>query len=130
MRLSWREFCCISLIAALAFWGFAFAEGPIARVSWTNPTAYIDGSPLPVADLKEIVVSWGRSATGPFNLGSVTVTSPATSVDIPGMVCGDYHFVAKATVKTNETSANSNAAVYATGVSCKTPNPPTATTVR
>lgn len=108
----------------------ALAEGPIARVSWTNPTQYIDGSALPAADLKEIVVSWGRSSSGPFTIGSVTVPSPATAVDIPGMVCGDYYFVARATVKTNETSAQTAAVVYATQVSCKTPNPPTATTVR
>jgi hypothetical protein len=131
MRLTWREYCLVSLIATLVFWGLAFAEGPVARVSWTNPTTYIDGSPLPVTDLKEIIVSWGRNPAGPFTLGTVTVTSPATTVDIPGMVCGNYHFVARAVVKTNEVSTDSTPpVVYATNVSCKTPNPPTAPSVR
>lgn len=127
--LMWSAVAFGLLIAFYLLVTDARAAGTIARISWTPPTTYIDGRALPAADLKEYVVLWSRSASGPFT-SQVVVTAPATTVDVPGMVCGSFHFVVRATVVTNVTSDNSAAVVYATNVSCNTPNPPTAVTVQ
>lgn len=118
-----------SFFLLLAFTAVAFAD-TTAVISWSHPTTYIDGRVLPIGDIKSTTIKWGRTATGPFDLGTVTVNGNATTVTIPNLSCGNYHFVAYTTVTTNEQSKQSDAVLKATGVSCNTPNPPTAVTVQ
>jgi hypothetical protein len=108
------------LILALLLSPVVFAAGTTANLSWTLPTTYTDGSPLAVADLREIIVEWRRTPLGNV-IGSVRVPAPATSVNVPGLVCGNYIFVAYVTTVDAQSDASNNAP-YATGVKCK-PNP-------
>lgn len=105
----------------------ARAAGPSATLSWLLPTAYIDGSTLPAADIASVTVSWTRPGSTSV-VGSVTVAGTATSTVVNNLVCGNFSF--SATVTTTASAANPNltsgpstAAAYATGVKCA-PNPP------
>lgn len=74
------------------FWGILLlaplliaAEGPDAKISWTLPTSYADGTPIDPADTGKIVVEVysGPTEKGPWKC---IATSPAgaTSVMVPG----------------------------------------------
>jgi hypothetical protein len=119
-----RRLCLV--LALLLATTVAIAAGTSATVSWSYPTAYIDGTPLPVSDIAQVTVTWSRTPGGP-QVGSVTVAAPALSKVVPGLVCGNFSF--SATVTTTATAAYPTSTSdpagpvsYATGVSCK-PNP-------
>lgn len=119
------------LIMALALMASAEAAGPVAHVSWTHPTEYTTrdqvtgittSTPLPLTDIKQTIVKW---YAGGIMVGSVTVAAPATAVDVPGLICGDYNFVALTEVQSGSKSPDSTPPkVYATGIACSSPKPP------
>jgi len=88
-------------------------------VTWTNPTTYTDGSAIVSADMKELRVQWGTSASGPFSGGQSIVAWPGTSAiftragDGVGTRCYTVIAVTKA-------GAESDPGTPA----CKTINPP------
>lgn len=109
------------LISCLLCSSVVFAAGTTANLSWVLPSTYTDGSPLAATDIKDIIVEWRRTPLGNV-VGTVRVPAPATSVNVPGLVCGNYVFVAYVTTIDAQSDASNNAP-YATGVKCK-PNPP------
>ena len=131
-----KQFALGALLAALVFslgmFAAAYAAGPSATLSWTNPTLYEDGQALSLAELKTIVITWYRpGSTTPVN--SVTVNQPATTTVVNGLVCGDFEFTAKVTTTAtakfpNDTSRETNRASYTTQVTCHA-NPPSGLTV-
>lgn len=125
-----KIFAVLALLAS----GVAQAAGPIAHVSWVHPTEYTTrdqvtgittSTPLPIADIKQTIVKW---YAGGIIVGSVTVAAPATAVDVPGLICGDYNFVALTEVKSGSQSPDSTPPkVYATGIACSSPKAPIVT---
>jgi hypothetical protein len=55
------------MILLLALLQVAAAEGPDAKISWTLPTSYANGTPIDLADVQKIVVMVysGPSRNGP-----------------------------------------------------------------
>ena len=115
-----RIFALLALLVA----GHSYA----ATVTWTNPTAYTDGTPMPASDIASTVVEWSATQAFTAQLGSVIVNGAATSTTAapdpaPGAtLCYRARTTAIAS-KGGGQSAPSN-------VSCKTgafppPNPPT-----
>lgn len=113
----------LAFVAYVACIGQAFA----ANLTWTNPTAYSDGSPLVAADIASTTIEY--SNTSPFGAvaGQVVVTGSASAGVAPDPAAGATRcYRAKTTVvasKGGQTSDPSN-------VACKTvpfpkPNPPT-----
>lgn len=120
--------CCFFalLLSPLA----AYAAGATANLSWTAPTAYIDGEPLPAAQIDHYTITWTTASPagvgGPT--GSLTVPGTATAATVP-VPCGSVNFsitvtTTAAAVFPNATSAPDGPVPYATGVTCG-PNPVT-----
>lgn len=91
-------------------------------LTWTHPTARVDGTAMPLSEIRETVIAWGPSG-GPYTGGSVTVAAPATTTTIPRpSTPGTRCYVAMTTDTGNRSSAFTNEV-------CKTilgnPNPPT-----
>lgn len=109
----------------------AHGAGPVAHVSWTHPTQYITTDPatgqqttttLPASDIKQTVIKWFVGST---QVGSVTVQAPATAVDVPNLICGNYNFVGVTVVNSGAASADSTPpAIYVTGLTCSVPKAP------
>lgn len=131
MKLSelWKRygFLLISVLAiiivVIASVSIAKAASTSATITWIHPVAYVDGSSLPVSDIKETVVTWRRPGNSVV-VGTAHVAGPATTTVVTGLVCGNFNFTAATVVMTNSTSAETPPALYATGVVCA-PNPPT-----
>lgn len=108
------------------------AAGTTATVSWNHPTTRIDGVAIALTDIKETVVTWRRTSAGP-NVGQVTVAGPAATIQVPGLVCGDFVFFAQTMLKTAGATISAESAPpapYATGVNCVQANPPGAVTAQ
>lgn len=123
------------LLAALALLsGIAQAAGPVAHVTIVHATQQtvtdpITGQkstiPLPLSDIQKVVVKW---SVGTTLAGSVDLIAPATTIDVPGLICGDYSFTAYTVLKTAVVSPDYvPPAIYATGVSCTAPKSPAVT---
>jgi hypothetical protein len=113
------------LLAALP----VFAAGTSATLSWSHPTTYTDGAALAASDIKETFIQWRRPGSATV-AGSVRVTAPATSVVVPGLVCGNFTFTAQTIMTLGATASDETSPVpYSTGISCK-PNPPTGLTAQ
>jgi hypothetical protein len=100
----------------------AMAEGTTARLSWSHPATYTDGSPVAVSDIKETLIEWRRPGSESV-VGSMRVAAPAVTATAT-VVCNDYVFSGYTIMKTNATSEESVRRSYSTNVACK-PNPPT-----
>lgn len=90
-------------------------------ITWTNPTQRVDGTAMPLSEIRETTIAWGQRG-GPYTTGSVTVPAPATTVDVPRPATpGTRCYVAMTTDTGNRSSAFTNEV-------CKTllagPNPP------
>ncbi len=118
-----------ALIIAICWAVSVYAAGPIAHLSWTLPTQNVDSTP--VVPLKETLIRWNRTGDTAALNGSVRVAIPATAVDVPGLICGDYDFYAVAVPVSGTVSDPSNIVVYKTAVVCSNkPNPPGALTAQ
>jgi hypothetical protein len=117
----------VSLLIVLAVAVFLFmvmvspaeAAGTTARLTWTLPTQRIDNSPLPASSIREVVVSWRRTAAGP-EVGNVRLAGAVSSADVPGLVCGDFVFTVLVVDQGSlESDPSSPPAAYATGIACR-----------
>ena len=110
-------------IAALIIALPVMAAGTTANLTWQHPTSRIDGSALPLSQIKETLIEWRRVGSSVL-VGSIRVNAPATSTAVSGLICGDYDFVAYTVATDASQSDPTNTVQYATSVVCK-PNPPT-----
>jgi hypothetical protein len=130
----WGSLTWLLMLVVLLHFSSAKAAGAIAHVSWTHPTQYITTDPvtgqtttttLPLSDIKQTIIKW---YVGTTLVGSTTVQAPATTVDVPNLVCGNYNFVGVTVVNSGASSVDSAPpAIYVTGLSCTTPKPPAVT---
>lgn len=105
----------------------AFAAGTTANLTWSAPTAYVDGTPLPAGDIDHYTATWSPAAgqTGPSGSETIPGTAVAATAPVP---CGATTFVITVTTTAtahypNATSGPSSQAPYVSGVQCS-PNPP------
>ena len=108
---------------ALLFASSAFAHDAV--LTWTHPVEYDDGQPLPVTDIRETRVEYGRCVDQEFPTvpeGSLVVPGPAASVGVVGLLNGWWCFRAF-TVSTEgvESEASATALAHYVGK----PKPPT-----
>ena len=75
-----------------------FASSAVAHdavLTWEHPTEYDDGQPLPVTDIRETRVEYGRCVEQAFPAqpeGTLVVPGPAASVGIVGLTNGWWCF--------------------------------------
>lgn len=61
------------------------SQATTVTISWTNPTAYVDGTALPASDITRTTVVWGASATAMTSSKVVTGAATSTTIDLaPG----------------------------------------------
>lgn len=126
--LALAVFLLSAAVLILALIPTANAAGTTSTVTWTLPTARLDGTALPASAIKEISVIWRRPGSSVVS-GTVTVAGAPTSTTVPNLVCGDWIFTVTVTAKvvtppdspTSAESAPSN--LYATGIGCSCPAP-------
>lgn len=125
----WMWAAFLLLVALLALIGGPdTAQAGQATVSWTNPSANTDGSPLPASQITGSVVEWGTCSGAAFGApaGETTTAGAATSVVIESLAPGAYCF----RVATRANGLQSEwSAVAAKAVPFPAPNPPTIVTV-
>ena len=123
---SWILYTILALFIAAALLAVvapAFAAGTTANLSWTQPTAYNDGTPMPASDIASYTVTYtygGKVVTANFPAGTLS-----TTVSVP---CGGTSFevdvsTTASAVYPSTNSAQSNLVPYASGVTCA-PNAP------
>lgn len=122
----------IALIAGFMLGKNAHAED--VTVSWTNPTANTDGTPIPATGagaLTGTLVIWGTcgATAGTFGVeqGRQLVAAPATTYVVTGLVPGTFCFYAQARNSYSVDSDRSNVASKV--IVPPKPQPPTVTTV-
>lgn len=101
-------------LAAIALALFVFlpskCEAGNADVSWTHPTQYVDGTPLPLASILRTEIQWGKcnATQTAFDTGVVPITvnvaAPAAAQAIPAIPTGKYCFRARTVSTANELS--------------------------
>lgn len=98
-----------------------------ATVSWTNPTAFTDGSPLVPADIASTTVEWSSTQAFTAVVGSLVVNGAATSTTAPPNPQAGQTLCYRA--RTTVVAAKGGGQSAPSNVSCKTapfpnPNPP------
>jgi len=114
----------IAILAAVALWiGGAFkkAHSAEANLSWTPPTEYVDGTPLPPDALGAYKVYFGLSTT---DLQVGTIPAPATETAVPIPTTGTWYFAVTAVTTTGAESEKSEFVSKAFDVLDPTPVPP------
>lgn len=85
-------------------------EAGNADVAWTHPTAYVDGTPLPLANILRTEIQWGKcnatqtgfdAAIAPI---TVNVAAPTATQAIPSIPTGRYCFRARTVSTASEVS--------------------------
>lgn len=116
-------------VVLLALATRARAAGTTAVVNWVAPTAYVDGTALPLKDIATFNVSWTVKGDATV-VGTKAITAPTLSASLPGLTCGVYTIsvtdtLTSAAANPGATSAPA-AADYDTGIVCvkPLPNPP------
>lgn len=115
-------------LAALLFSAIALSAGTVAHVTVTYPTeatqlSQVTGQtvtvPLDISEIQKAVVKWYAGTT---LVGQVDLIAPATKIDVPNLVCGNYNFTAYVMLKTTAAQSPDFAppAVYATQITCST----------
>jgi len=112
------------VVVLLAYPSLAFAEGKNLAVctslSWTAPTTYSDGTPLPAGALASHRVYIQPTATpAPVpgtTVPTATVTAPATSWNCGALGKGQHHSWVTAVLTTGAESALSARLPFALGV--------------
>lgn len=105
-----------SFLFGLLFAGVVHAGD--AALSWTLPTTYEDGTPLPVSEILGTVVYYGTTPGGPYP-NTVTVAAPATTATITNLAKGNWYFVATCIATNNLESIRSNEVVKAVASSSR-----------
>ena len=112
------------VVVLLAYPSLAFAEGknlPVCTsLSWTAPTTYSDGAPLPAGALashRVYIQSVATPAPVPgTTVPTATVTAPATSWNCGALGKGQHHSWVTAVLTTGAESALSARLPFALGV--------------
>jgi hypothetical protein len=120
----------VALLSVALVWA---TSPPSAMVSWTAPSAYLDGTALPVADIDHYTLTWfpaGSTTPAGGTPGVLTVKGLTAAVPV---VCGTVQFSVTATttanaVYPNTTSTAAGPVPFVSTVSCA-PNPPGALAV-
>lgn len=86
----------------------AWAVGNV-NASWTAPTEYEDGSPLPGSSIKNYKIYYGDKAGGPYQF-AITVPSDTNTVEITNLTNGTWYFVAT-TITVEDTESAPSAEV-------------------
>jgi hypothetical protein len=107
--------------------GIGAALAGTATATWTNPTAYTDGSALVSTDITQTRVEYGTCAAGSTSTfgtasGQVIAAGAVTTISIPNLGPGTWCFRAYTTAKGVE-SGPSN--VGSKVITQPAPNPPT-----
>lgn len=115
--------------AGLLLSGVTFAAD--IGVTWTNPTAYTDGTALPATDITQTRIEYGTctSVTPPtfgVKSGEVISTGNGTTATIKSPTPGTYCIQAKTTAKGVESAPSG---VVTKQIVQPAPNPPTAVTI-
>jgi len=104
--------------ALLAIAGSTLSYAGDAILTWSHPTTYEDGTPLPVSEILGTIVYYGTTAGGPYTT-SVSVPAPATTVTITNLAKGNWYFVATCIATNNLESIKSNEVVKSIGSTSK-----------
>lgn len=102
--------------------------------SWTNPNTYVDGTAMPLANIRETRISTAPTAGGTPTNVQVASGTVATYVSLPVFTAGTWFSRAQTVDVGGAVSAFSNEVSFTVGVcqanpaSC-TPRPPTGLTV-
>ena len=99
-------------LAAICLGLFVFlpskCEAGNANLTWTHPTAYVDGTPLPLANIARTEIAWGKcnAAKTDFEAAPTTfnVAAPTAAAAIPAIPTGAYCFKARTVSTANEVS--------------------------
>lgn len=92
----------------------AGAAGTTAVMSWLAPTAYTDGSPLPVTDIATYTIAQVSDA----GVSKTTqVGGTAKTATISGLVCGKYALTIVVDTKKG-THSGPETVTYDTGIKC------------
>lgn len=118
----------LSLTATIVAAGLCLLVTGLARattvtVSWTNPTAYVDGTPLPAADITRTTIVWGASATAMTNSKATAGAVTSTTLDLAP---GTWFVAARTTAKGTDSAIST---VVQHIVVQPAPNPPTGLSV-
>lgn len=122
------------LLALISTAAFAAGTGT-ADLSWVNPTQYSDGSSLPVSEIQNLKIMYGKCPDGqmPTTVTAIAVPKAGgtlpTSLTVTGLDNGSKYCYAMSTVSvSNGESVRSNVAVSTTGPHAP-PLPPSGLTV-
>ena len=135
MKTARRKRSLLLTIAALTgalvmFDSTGAAKAADATLTWTNPTQRVDGTALPIAELREVQIDYAKCLAGNVFPGTVDGTrafaSPATTGVIPALAYGMWCFRARVVDTGGLASANTGT-VFKQYVA--PPNPPTLLTV-
>ena len=116
----------ICSIVVLMFIMTSMAFAASITLTWVAPTQYIDGTPLPIANIKQFNVYWGTSAGVYPN--SVSVTSgiqSAMTYTLSSFATGTYYYAISAVEATGIEGAKS-APIGPIFLSAGAPSVPTA----
>ena len=83
------------LLVVVAF-SYALAAGS-AKLTWTPPTVYVDGTPLPDSDITGFTVYHGTSAR--TYTDKIPIGAAARTYTFPALPQGDHFFAVTVTVK-------------------------------
>lgn len=101
-----------------------------ALVEWVHPTEYVDGTPLPLAQIRETRITYTH-VEGRLAPQTVVVPAPSASVVVSGLFCGSFRFSAVTVAISDDASDPTQAVLHNTTVTCSNkPNPPTAVGAR
>jgi hypothetical protein len=117
----------IAAAALLAGVAPALAAGTTAKLTWTAPTAYSDGTTLAATELDHYTITWAPAAGQAGPSGSVTIAGNLEAATVP-VACGSVSFSITVTTTSSAhypdaTSAPAGPVPYVTGVTCS-PNAP------
>ena len=126
--------CKLITLALLVLSANVFAAEATGTISWTAPTAFVDGSPLnPATDIIGYTIHAGDSPRN-YNLETIEVgpngSSADVSIDVPGnFQDGDeinLYIAMTATDTTGDVSAYSNEVYksFLVSITDRVPNPP------
>lgn len=108
----------LAILALVAGCLAGYAHAADRTVSWTNPTQYVDGTPLPASEIERTTVVWGSSASQLTQSKVVTGSVNSTVIDLP---VGTHFVAAKTTAKGVESGLSNVAQIT---IAQPAPNPP------
>lgn len=128
----WKKVVAALAAAAVvvgAWLGINDAESqstPVTDVlTWTHPTQYVDGTPLPVSHIAKTTIAWGATAGGPYpNLQDVVGTANTYTFTRAGDGAGRRCYRLATTVIAAQGGKQSDYGTEGCKVEAARPNPP------